>query len=151
MQLKINFYSHGYHSFQHPFLFFFLARRVISMHRVANFHNVIEIWEPGKQVVRSSTWQRENGNGAHSHHRVLLDSFPFCCSALLGIIMNHWRFMKHGTHTFWNEKHKHSATSGLLRRLRCDWNFVVQGKTVSERKQGGKKEKTEIIYLYYYL
>lgn len=126
--------------------FFFLARRVISMHRVADFHNVIEIWEPGKQVVRSSTWQRENGNGAHSHHRVLLDSFPFCCSALLGIVMNHWRFMKHGTHTFWKEKHKHSATSGLLRRLRCDWKFVVQGETVSERKQGGRKEKTEIIW-----
>lgn len=70
----------------------------------------------------------------------------FLSLSLLGIVMNHWRFMKHGTHTFWKEKHKHSATSGLLRRLRCDWNFVVQGKIVSERKKGGMKEKPEIIW-----
>lgn len=146
MQRKLNFYSQGCRPFQHPLPFYsVLPRRVISMHRVANFHNVMEIWEPGKQVVGLSTWQRENGNRAHSHHCVLLDSFPFCRSALLGLVMNHRRSMKH----------KHSATSGLLRRLRCDWNFVVRGKTVSgrkeERQRFGQNVANQTIYFPFFL
>ena len=56
---------------------------------LANFHNGVEIWEAGKQVVWWSAWHRDDGNRADTHHCAPLHSFLFRCSGSQRIIMNH--------------------------------------------------------------
>lgn len=120
-------------------ILFFLPYTVIIMHPVANFHNVIEIWEPGKQVVWLSKRPGENWNGGHSHHCVLLDCFCFA-----PLFRESWWT----TEGSWNTALTHfenGNTNTVPAMLGSDWNFVVQGESVWGRKKEAWK-KTEIIW-----
>lgn len=120
-----------------------LLRGVITTRHVANFHNVIEIWEAGKQVAWLSAWLEENWNGAHSYHRVLLNSFLFGCSGLWRITMTCPRFIKHKTHTCMFKKKTTKCRQWHSVNVRI-WLKFLHIQQQEERKQDNIKIKGTI-------